>query len=73
MMSKEIPPADDPVLEDVASVYAWVYNKEGQKENRRQWVIREQPVTLYLNGDELLTLLCAGHHLDELAVGFFLR
>ncbi|NSW87309.1 MAG: formate dehydrogenase accessory sulfurtransferase FdhD [Syntrophobacteraceae bacterium] len=71
MMSKEIPPADDPVLEDVASVYAWVYNKEGQKENRRQWVIREQPVTLYLNGDELLTLLCAGHHLDELAVGFF--
>ena len=26
---------------------------------------------MFLNGREMVTLLCAGHHLDELAAGFF--
>lgn len=51
-------------------VIARIYGKEGFVE-RDQWVIKEQPVTLYLNRREMVTLLCAGHHLDELAVGFF--
>ena len=36
-----------------------------------QPVIREKPIALYFNDREFVTLLCAGHHLDELAAGFF--
>jgi FdhD protein len=57
--------------EKVSSVPIRVYDKNGQMEERPQWVVKEQPVTLYLNEREVVTLLCAGHHLDELAVGFF--
>jgi FdhD protein len=57
--------------EKVSSVPVRVYDKNGQIEERPQWVVKEQPVTLYLNEREVVTLLCAGHHLDELAVGFF--
>ncbi len=57
--------------ERVASVEALVFGREGLENQQLQWVIKEQPVTLYLNGKEMVTLLCAGHHLDELAVGFF--
>ncbi len=62
--------SDDPGLERVASVSTWIYEARGEGIEKKQWVIREQPVTLYLNGKEMVTLLCAGHHLDELAVGF---
>lgn len=61
--------ADDLTVEKAAPVSARIYDKQGFVE-RDQWVIRERPVTLYLNGREMVTLLCAGHHLDELAVGF---
>ncbi|WP_028326153.1 formate dehydrogenase accessory sulfurtransferase FdhD [Desulfatirhabdium butyrativorans] len=37
---------------------------------RSQPVIRERPVSLHVNGNELVTLLCTGHHLQELAAGF---
>jgi FdhD protein len=56
--------------EKVSSVSAEFYDKTGRKARGIQWVIRERPVSLYLNGRELVTLLCAGHHLEELAVGF---
>lgn len=58
-------------IEKVSSVSAWVYDKSGLGVERSQWVIIERPITLYLNGREMVTLLCAGHHLEELAVGFF--
>ena len=48
-----------------------IYDRGGKKIEQTQWVIRESPVTLYLNDRETVTLLCAGHHLDELAAGFF--
>jgi len=48
-----------------------IYDRGGKKIEQTQWVIRERPVTLYLNDREIVTLLCAGHHLDELAAGFF--
>jgi len=56
--------------EKVSSVWVSVYDKTGERAQHTQWVIKEQPVTLVLNGRELVTLLCAGHHLDELAAGF---
>lgn len=56
--------------ERVSEVSSWVYNKNGPAVERIQWVISEQAVTLYLNGREMVTLLCAGHHLEELAAGF---
>jgi len=36
------------------------------------WIVDEVPVTLYFNGEQMITLMCAGFHLDELAVGFFI-
>ena len=56
--------------EKVSSVWVSVYDKTGERAQHTQWVIKEQPVSLVLNGRELVTLLCAGHHLDELAAGF---
>ncbi len=57
--------------EKVSSVSAWLFEREGACHERPQWLIKEQPMTLYLNGREMVTLLCAGHHLEELAAGFF--
>jgi FdhD protein len=58
--------------EQVSSTIVDVYDRSGKRTgNTPQWVIRERPVTLFLNGREMVTLLCAGHHLDELAAGFF--
>jgi FdhD protein len=57
--------------EKVESISVWVFDRDGNSLERPQWVINEKPVTLFLNGREMVTLLCAGHHLDELAVGFF--
>jgi FdhD protein len=48
-----------------------VFDKNGGWEERPQWIVRERPITLYLNGREIVTLLCAGRRLDELAAGFF--
>jgi FdhD protein len=71
-----IKPAEKPVEahlpeEKVCSVATRVFHREGPGVEKFQWLIKEQPVTLYLNGREIVTLLCAGHHLDELAAGFF--
>jgi FdhD protein len=57
--------------ERVIPVMGWLYNRSGRRTARPQSVIAERPITLYLNGKEVVTLLCAGCHLDELAVGFF--
>ncbi len=68
--SEGIPQPRDSGGEVVATVTR-VFDKNGHWEERSQWVVRERPVTLYLNGREIVTLLCAGHHLDELAAGYF--
>jgi FdhD protein len=57
--------------EKVCAVSAWMFDRAGRGVERSQWLIKERPVTLYLNDREVVTLLCAGHHLDELAAGFF--
>ncbi len=67
----EMPGGQKDSNERVGSVGALVFGRTGLESEESQGVIRERPVTLYLNGREIVTLLCAGHHLDELAVGFF--
>ncbi|MCE5335069.1 MAG: formate dehydrogenase accessory sulfurtransferase FdhD [Desulfobacteraceae bacterium] len=62
---------DEQVPEQVAQTSVGIYDRGGKKQDQTQWVIRERPVTLYLNGREMVTLLCAGNNLDELAAGFF--
>lgn len=62
---------DDDVPECIVSVPTRLYDRSGLRAEVSQLVVREQPVTLHLNGREVVTLVCAGHHLDELAVGFF--
>ncbi len=64
-------PQDNTSAERVTSAMAWIYDSSGRGAVRLQSVIAEKPFTLYLNGKEVVTLLCAGRHLDELAVGFF--
>ena len=61
----------DELDNSVAPASVGIYDRGGKKLEQTQWVIRESPVTLYLNDREIVTLLCAGHHLDELAAGFF--
>lgn len=63
-------PASD-AAEHVRAVEARTYDRQGQHDDRPHWVIQERAFTLNLNGREFITLLCAGHHVDELAVGFF--
>ncbi len=74
-ISKQDAPTEAPdgaiTPEQVSLVRARVYDREGLWTEKAQWVIRERPVTIFLNGKEIVTLLCAGHHLEELAVGFF--
>jgi FdhD protein len=61
---------EDASREKVSEIPSWVYHRNGETAERAQWVINEKAVTLYLNGREMVTLLCAGHYLDELAAGF---
>lgn len=44
--------------------------KEGITDTIEERVTCESPLTLYINDQELVTLLCTLEHLDELAVGF---
>jgi FdhD protein len=64
---------EDPqnIVETIASVPVRVYDTHKGMIIREQTVIRERPIALYFNEKEFVTLLCAGNHLDELAVGFF--
>ncbi len=63
-------PKEQTASEKVSPVVVRSFDRNGLLSEKTEWVIKEQPVTLYLNGNELVTLLCAGHHLDELAAGF---
>jgi len=56
--------------DDPPSVPTFVYDEAGGRTELVQSVASERPITLHLNGRELVTLLCIGDHLEELAVGF---
>jgi FdhD protein len=59
-----------PSSEKTVSREALICDAGGPGKRRRQYLVKEVPVTIFLNDRELVTLLCTGHHLDELAVGF---
>ncbi len=44
--------------------------REGRREELEDRVVVEAPVTIYLNGNELVTLLCTPEKTDRLALGF---
>jgi FdhD protein len=48
-------------------IFKW--SESGLVEQERP-VIREVPLTIYLNDHEIVTLLCLGDHLKSLAIGF---
>ncbi|MBC7104578.1 MAG: formate dehydrogenase accessory sulfurtransferase FdhD, partial [Firmicutes bacterium] len=43
---------------------------DGREERTSDLVVDEAPFTLFLNGEELVTLVCLPRNLEELAVGF---
>ncbi len=65
---KPLLPNDEPAVE----IKVLQYQKGKKAREVCQWVVDEVPVTLYFNGQQMITLMCAGKHLDELAVGFFI-
>jgi FdhD protein len=44
--------------------------EEGRKKKARDVIVRESPLTIVLNGKQLVTLLCSPDKLDCLAIGF---
>ncbi|WP_227767185.1 formate dehydrogenase accessory sulfurtransferase FdhD [Zhaonella formicivorans] len=46
--------------------------KGDHRQEEEDVLISEQPLTIYLNDKEIVTLLCTPQHLEELAVGFLI-
>lgn len=46
--------------------------KDGQREITTDSIVKELPLTVYLNDEEIATLLCTPSYIRELAVGFLL-
>ena len=42
----------------------------GRKNTLRQYIVKEMPLTIMLNGEELATLICSPHSYELLAIGF---
>ena len=49
-----------------------IHYSRGDRQVKEDQVIVEFPVTIYLNGEEFITLLCSPKNLDYLAVGFLI-
>ena len=50
---------------------AYIYRYEnGRFEQFEKPVVREQPLTIFVNGMEIATFLCTPEKLDYLTVGF---
>jgi FdhD protein len=62
--------SENPAVGHFASAGVGIYDRSGNRIEQLQRIIPEKPITLYLNDKEVVTLLCVGHHLDELAAGF---
>jgi len=44
--------------------------KDGEKNTARHPIVKEAPLTIILNGEELATLVCSPHSFELLAIGF---
>jgi FdhD protein len=49
---------------------AYLQIKGGRVEEVKGRIVREQPLTVYVNGERFLTLLCSPFKLEELVVGY---
>ncbi|MHB8771240.1 MAG: formate dehydrogenase accessory sulfurtransferase FdhD [Syntrophales bacterium] len=56
-------------MENRIGVEALHIDREGSAA-RTEWVAREFPLTIFLNGEQLVTVLCSPGELEALAVGF---
>jgi FdhD protein len=45
---------------------------DGRKEKIKDFVVKEFPLTLFVNGREIVTMVCTPENLEELGVGFLL-
>ena len=57
-------------MEDKADYLPIVRVREKTREEKQDLVIKESPLTIFLNNQELVTLLCTPEDLKNLAVGF---
>ncbi len=55
---------------DIKQEFPYVEYTRDSEEAKTDQVIREMPLTVYVNDEELVTLLCSPDKMDELAVGF---
>lgn len=57
-------------MTDTTQQFPYVEYTRNGKEAKTDQVIREMPLTVYVNDEELVTLLCSPDRMDELAIGF---
>jgi len=62
--------SDEPTSDDVSIEVAVIKFLDGKRTESTDLVVTEFPLTIYLNGDEVVTLLCTPEKLDCLALGF---
>lgn len=44
--------------------------RDGSFTQREDLVVEEQPVTVWINGREFMTIVCSPEHIDEMVIGF---
>lgn len=57
-------------MDEQVEKFRVVQLKSGTKEQVEDFAIKETPLTIFLNGEELVTLLCTPNDLRHLAIGF---
>lgn len=57
-------------MTDITQEFPYVEYTRDSMEEKIDQVIREMPLTVYVNDEELVTLLCSPDKMDELAIGF---
>lgn len=55
---------------DITQDFPYTEYTRDTTEAKTDQVIREMPLTVYVNDEELVTLLCSPDNMDELAIGF---
>ncbi|MFH1737044.1 MAG: formate dehydrogenase accessory sulfurtransferase FdhD, partial [Actinomycetota bacterium] len=57
-------------MSDITQDFPYTEYTRETREDKTDRVIREMPLTVFVNDEELVTLLCSPDKMDELAVGF---
>lgn len=59
-------------MKESLSIFQIEKINEHRREREKNFIIAEKPITIFLNGKEIITLLATPENLKELAVGFLL-